>query len=251
MTFSLVYPLHGRAAFPASGAGGTLNTAGTKPGAYYRAPAAGSGMKMPGLAGAQALRYGTVCATDDYAVFAAVRSLQPFFGAVADGILGPKTEQAIRDYQKLYRLVVDGVIGPQTCRSLFAPLVTSAALQTDITHARSVAMAARGTITMESQWDPGAVGFIDSQDLGIGQINGPAHPSLSVDSRLNPAFAIPWIVGFIDGNFKALLYDLDASIAAYNLGRGGATQWIAAGRPEIFHGTDVWKYVAKIKAAGA
>ena len=39
-------------------------------------------------------------------------------GLDADGIFGPKTEEAVRRYQKTYGLTVDGVVGPKTWASL-------------------------------------------------------------------------------------------------------------------------------------
>lgn len=241
MVFVLTYERPGRGAFPLSGAGGTLDVSGKRLGPYYRAPAPGSPMRMPGLTGALAVRHETPCTINDYAVHMAVKALQPRFGAVVDGILGPNTNAAIRTYQQEHHLIVDGVVGPQTCRSLFEPLVVGPA--TD-----AVLRAARGTITFESNWDPGAVGVNTPEDLGVGQISGPAHPNLSVNARLNPNVAIPWIVDFIADNFDAMHNDEDAAILAYNLGITGAHAWINAGRPATFYGTDTVAYLAKVKA---
>jgi len=250
VTLTLAYPAVGRGAWPSSGLGGTLNVAGTRPGNYYRAPTI-SAVTMPGLVGALAVRLGTSCDINDYAVHRAVMALQPYFHAVPDGILGTATSLAIRAYQKAHGLAMDGAIGPATCRSIFEPLVTEAAVHLDTPHAVLLRTIAIGTISIESGFDLGAVGVDTPQDLGIAQINGPAHPSMSAAARLDPAIAIPWMVAFVDDHLVEFRYDVDPAIAAYNLGVSGAWAWVNAGRPQWYRGRDVQAYVAKIKEAGA
>ena len=43
-----------------------------------------------------------------------VKQLQSSLGIKADGVFGPKTEQAVKEYQKENRLVVDGIVGSAT-----------------------------------------------------------------------------------------------------------------------------------------
>lgn len=242
----LTYPPVGRGAWPASGLGGTLNVAGTRPGSYYRAPTI-AGVRMPGLTGALAVRLGISCDINDYAVHRAVMALQPHFNAYPDGILGPATSLAIRAYQKAHNLAMDGAIGPATCRAIFEELVVEAAAHLDTLHAVLLRKIAVGTISIESGFDPGAVGVDTPRDLGIAQINGPAHPSMSAAARLDPAIAIPWMVAFVDDHLREFRYDIEAAIAAYNLGVAGAWAWVNAGRPQWYRGRDVQAYVAKIK----
>lgn len=249
MTFTLVYSAQGRGAFPHTGLGGTLDYRGVLPGPYYRAPAAGSAYKMPGLTGALAVRLDLPCGVNDYAVHSAVKALQPFFGTTADGIFGVGTAAAVSAYQTRNGLTVDGVVGPQTCRSLFLPLVSNAATRADTAHVGVLTRIATGTMIVESQVDPGAVGVTTPEDLGIAQINGPAHPTLSVDTRLDPAQAIPWMVDFIDGNFKAMEYVERDAVFAYNAGVGGARSWVKAGRPDVWNGIAVKAYIDKILSA--
>jgi Putative peptidoglycan-binding domain-containing protein len=48
-----------------------------------------------------------------------VRRIQHIVGAAADGIFGPRTEQAIRTWQKQHGLDPDGVVGPLTWNAMF------------------------------------------------------------------------------------------------------------------------------------
>lgn len=225
----------GRGAWPVTGVGGTLDVSGKKPGSYYRAPMV-STMAMPGLAGAVAVRSNGTCTVNEYAVYMAVKALQPFFGltgAQVDGILGRQSGGAIKTHQLEHNLIVDGVIGPQTSKSLFAPMVAEAAALVD-GKLPALASVATGHIGFESMWDAGAVGFSTPDDLGLGQINGPSHPAITMDFCLTPSVAIKWIVDFVDANIKAMNGNVRDGIAAYNLGIGGAWDWVLDGRPDVW-----------------
>lgn len=250
MSFTLTYPTYGRGSWPANGIGGTLNSNGNGPGPYYCAPTIPT-VRMPGSTGALAIATHTPCSIDDYAVFMAVKALQPHFGLTGkdvDGELGPQTGAAIMAFQKAQHIEVDGVVGPFTCQALFKPLAVSAAKSLgDTAHEAMLVQMTCGTLFLESTYDPGAVGVVDPQDLGVGQINGPAHPEISVDQRLNPLSTIPWMVKFIAGNLATMGYSEEDAIASYNLGIGGARSWIKAGRPQMFNGTNVLAYIQSVK----
>lgn len=233
MSFVLTYPAKGRGAFPNNGIGGTLNGAGTAPGPYYRAPV-NPKVKMPGSTGALAVKINAPCSINDYAVYWAVKSIQKVVGADVDGRFGDMTGGSVKNYQRKNNLDPDGVVGPLTSKSLFKPLARAAAATEDIHHADVLFPLTMGTLAAESKCDAGAVGWSDPYDIGIGQISGPAHPDVSVDTKLNAATAIPWMVHFIDRNLKVMYYDLDAAIVAYNLGVSGANAWLAAGRPDTW-----------------
>jgi len=249
MTFTLTYPTVGRGSFATNAKlGGTLSADGKTPGPYYRAPG-GPGVPMPGLIGALAVRGGTTCDINAYAVHRAVKALQPHFGATPDGILGPRSDAAIKAWQKARNLVADGIIGPKSTRFIFEPIAIEAATALNTGHADMVRRIVVVTITVESAFDLGAVGVTTPQDLGVAQINGPAHPSMSVDARLDPVVAIEWMATFIEGNLKEFGWDQAAGILAFNLGRTGVRYWIEAGRPQWFRGTDTTAYVSKILGA--
>lgn len=236
----ITYPTRGRGAWNSAGVGGTLSYKGDAPGQFLRAAATGSTQIAPGLTGFRADRDGTLVSIDDYAVHCAVKAVQNalriegHLKAVADGIWGPVTDTAVRAYQSRMRLTVDGVFGRQTAKALFTPLVHLAAADTDGAHATDLVRIVLGTIQLESVWDPAAVGSQDPHDLGLGQINGPAHPTMSANDALNPRLSIPWIVRYVDNNLRAFDYNLGDAVAAYNLGAGGCRTWIKAGRPDLW-----------------
>lgn len=255
MTLTIIYPTLGRGCFTTGAKlGGTLNANGMGAGSYYRAPSIA--IPMPGLVGFKAVRDGTTCDVNDYAVHKAVKALQAFFSTAPDGVFGSNTAKAVMVYQKEKGLVVDGIIGPATSKTLFEPMFLTAILKTDPAHERMLRTVVLGTVALESGNDPGAIGVSTPTDWGIGQISE-IHSTQTTSSfyiksedRLEPVVAIPWITRFIDNNLKVMNYDLDASIAAYNLGITGAQRWISAGRPQTFSGRDVWNYILRVKTLG-
>lgn len=258
MTAIIVYPEKGRAAWPFSGLGGTLSADGTEPGRWFRAPAKGATVAKVGLTGYRANRDNAECSINDYAVFRAVVAMQKFFGTPADGIWGSDTDAKVKIWQTEHGLTPDGVFGRLTARALWTPVIEKTAAQTDDSQ-RWLTKVTVGHVTWESDFDAAAVGGTTPQDVGLGQINGPSHPDLTLDQRLDPVFTIKWLVGFVDSNLAEFPGDLDAGIAAYNLGKGGARSWIKAGRPDIWTRvnaagttvtTNVRKYINEIKKAG-
>lgn len=236
-----------------SSKGGTLNLDGTKPGSFYRAPADGSSLPMLGLVGFRADRDSTTIGIDEYAVWRASRAIQARLGVNVDGIWGPATDRAVKSFQGLNGLVADGVYGPKSAKAMWAPVATAAAKKVDSKYAAQLTTMVLGHIGWESGWDPGAVGGSTPEDLGLGQINGPAHADMSVDARLDPTKSLPWIAGFVDDNLQAMSYNMRDAIAAYNLGVGGAKLWVKAGRPDAWvrssGTTEVARYIDNVLAA--
>lgn len=245
----------GRGAWPNNGAGGTLNTAGTLPGRYYT-------ISRPGVrrVGEGATAGGDINAwAVNRAVYHIKRLLTKARYKRADGM--PMTQDGVWDtdldytmriYQSRVGVVPDGVFGPKTAQQFFLPTIRAAYAQNGVEWEIGY-----GLVNLESGWDPGAVGAIDSNDLGLCQINGPAHPDMSVDERLNPETALMWQAAhmrYLEGALKGNERD---AIAAYNLGVYGAQQWIAAGRPALWvppydtsgRKRDVKGYIDKILAA--
>jgi hypothetical protein len=249
MSATIVTPTRGRGAFPSSGLGGTLNASGTALGAYYRAPAVGS-VNMIGLTAARAERDGTSVSVNDYATYMAVRWYQKFFSATVDGIWGPKTDQLVKAWQSKNGLVADGVLGPKTSRAILVPLANAESKSVNSAHPELAGLV-RGHVSWESNWDIGAVGGSTPQDLGLGQINGPSHPDMTIQDRLTPEKALAWVANFVNFNLKAFSYNVRDAVAAYNLGTGGAYSWIRSGRPDVWvnssgRSIEVKKYIDNV-----
>lgn len=255
MTLTIITGTKGRGAWNKNGVGGTLSSTGDAPGRYYCAPATGSGLDMPGLAGARAVRNGTEVSIDEYAVYAAVRAIQTRCGIVVDGIFGQDTAAAVKGFQRSAKVTDDGVVGPATSKAMWASLATAEAIKVDPDPNLSQMLS--GHIGWESGWDVGAVGGSTPQDLGLGQINGPSHPDLDADERLSPYTALPWMASFVDSNLTAMGRNTRDGIAAYNLGVGGAKSWVSVGRPAVWTRTvkgktittEVKKYIDNVWAS--
>lgn len=261
----IVTPTVGRGAWPTSGRGGTLDPTGTKPGRYYanRGPvdvtSTVSPLLLVGQLAAQRIPNGIV-GVDEYAVRAGVLALQRHLGLYDDGLYGPKTAAGVTIWQRSMGLVADGVYGPASARAMFAPALDSFARQiaTSGSTATVIARIGRGTIAYESGYDPGAVGVTTPVDLGLAQLNGPSHPAMTVDDRLDPLTSLRYATSLIASNLDAMSGNERDAIAAYNLGVGGARSWVRAGRPDVWtrtvdgntRTTYVGRYIAAVQAAG-
>ena len=140
-----------------------------------------------------------------------------FFGAAA------------RDNTKLFQesvgLKADGVIGPTTARKLFKKRIWDASHKHDFP-----ALMLCKQLNLESGFDPAAVGYVDPRDRGLAQINSYWHPDVSDAEAFDPAYSIFWAANYLSENIKALK-NVDAGLAAHNVGRFYARQWLEAGRP--------------------
>ncbi len=252
---TITYPVQGRGSWSSKGVGGTLTYDGKLTGPYYRVSTAV--LPRTGSAASAAVRSGTAVSIDDYAVHRAVMAVQAalreqgYTGRTGlplptTGVWGLDSDAAMKKFQTAKGLPNEGVMGKRTSMALFGPLVTQAASDVDYAHRAELERIMRGTIGWESGWDPGAVGGKTPHDIGLGQINGLAHPSMSVEARLDPKRALPYVAGMIKSNLIAFEYRLDEAVAAYNLGQGGARRWVAAGKPQYFplgSTNDVHRYI--------
>lgn len=236
---------NGRGAWNNAGLGGTKHFKdSTKPGPYYYI---GSGDLHPGKS------------QDNFAVHYAVKAYQRALNrrlepgtVVIDGHYGTDTAAAVTQFQaqqpKSLNLTVWGGIGPDTSMLLLLPDLNKVVAKTRNSDLLTPVVVA-GIIRHESGWDCGAVGFVDNTDLGLAQINGPSHPSLSDKERLQPVVSFNFAVGLLNNALHEFDNNLRDAIASYNLGIGGARRWIAQGRPQFYTpaGTstarDVWAYI--------
>lgn len=236
-TLSLIYPDHGRGAW--SSTGGTLRSNGLAPGSFYRSPVAP--MPMPGLVGYKAVQASGSCDINSYSVYMGVRGIQRELGVTEDGLFGDDTATALKAWQAAHSLEADGIFGPSSAKAMFTPVASSIAAS--ISTNSVVSRLTLAHVGFESGWDPGAVGYVEPRDLGLGQINGPAHADLTPQFRLTPRYALGFVANFVYDNLEAMLWNERDAIAAYNLGVGGARSWVRAGRPDVWRGTNVKQYI--------
>lgn len=104
---------------------------------------------------------------------------------MVDGVLGRGTSAGIAWVQKKLGLVSDGQAGPATCKALWRDLIFwfSGVNQAPAGHIY-------GFISLESTFDPGAVGFVTPSDRGLCQINLVAHPMVTPEQAFDPNYAI-------------------------------------------------------------
>lgn len=241
--------MSGRGSWPISGAGGTKAYKNeNKAGPYYYL---GTGYK----------KAGHTRTNDEYAVWKAVAAYQVAINRrtgsrlLVDGLYGPATLAAVTHFQKAHPKATGAVwggIGPETSRALLIPDMRAVVDKNG--NGFITRKIVSGTIKHESLWDAGAVGYIDSNDLGLAQINGPSHPDLTRAERLNPQVAFNFIVDYYDNALSQLNNNIRDAIASYNLGIGGARRWISQGRPQWYTPTgatrarNVWQYIDSILA---
>lgn len=239
----------GRGAWPVSGAGGTKKYGNpAKPGPYYYL---GSGEK-PADRPRDA---------NEYAVWKAVAAYQVALNRrlntrlTVDGIFGSATSTAVTKFQNLHEKQTGlpwGGIGPDTSRALLIPDMRAVVKENG--NALITNHMVAGTIHHESQWDAGAIGYLDENDYGLAQINGTAHPDLSKAERLNPLVAFKFVVSYYENALANLDNNVRDAVASYNLGIGGAKRWISQGRPQWYtpvgqtSARDVWQYIDSILA---
>lgn len=72
----------------------------------------------------------------------------------------------------------------------------------------------------ESGYNPQAV---NKNDRGIAQINRRAYPKITDTQAYDPTFAIPFLAKTVKSDLDYFGGDMSRAIAAYNVGRGGAS----------------------------
>lgn len=101
----------------------------------------------------------------------------------------------------------------------YSPQIMSAATQNQIDPRLLAAL-----LYQESKFNPFAVaGPTGNRDRGISQINEVAFPEISDEQALDPNFAIPFAAQNLRRNIDYFGGDINRGVAAYNVGRGGAS----------------------------
>lgn len=225
----------GRGAWPKDGRGGTLKTK-TTPGPFYMM---GEGWGTPGLSAVLKFIDGQPVPLDELAVHKGVKAIQRLLNGCTglglqikeDGIFQADTDHAVKKLQGLGSIKQDGIVGQKTMKTLlFVPITRKSAERWSGDQWKAV----WGILHWEGGWDPGAVGYADKNDWGLAQVNTVAHPKVTLDQAFDPYWAIDFILDYLDNASYYLGRDIRDQVASYNLGIGGARQWIAAGRPDVW-----------------
>lgn len=243
----------GRGAWNTSGVGGTIDFKRLSAGPYYAFVADQSTLPKVGSKGwnstdpnERAVHGGVL------AIQRAVKRRRPAFTLKADGVYGAKTHAAVMDFQGgMADTKPWGGVGPETAKALLLPDLEKTCKQQGFLYPKIVC----GVITQESNWDPGAVGYVDVHDVGLAQINHLAHPEWSERERLQPVTSFKFIIDYLSLSLIAFNNNMEDAIASYNLGIGGAKRWISQGRPEWYTPDgqtaprNVYSYIKKIVTA--
>lgn len=140
--------------------------------------------------------------------------------------IGTNADRAIKAFQGNQLLRIDGQAGPITCRALF--LARSRAWETEAGIPWPYVQQVK---SLESSSDPGAVGVIDPDDLGLTQINVRIHSKITREQAFDPDFAL----GYLARGLKSAVQtigDWDGAVASWNVGNFYANAWVAAGKPK-------------------
>lgn len=138
---------------------------------------------------------------------------------------GSKADNAVRRFQADHLLRVDGVVGSITARKLYLPRIFTAEAQVGIPDHWVARI-----YSLESLFDPGAIGYMDPRDHGLIQINERWHPEVTWEQSADGDFCINWIVPRLASAYDSL-NDFEAMAVSHNLGMGGARQWLTDGKP--------------------
>lgn len=226
---------NGRSAWSSKGVGGTLKPSGGKtvPGPYYML--ASKDEDQIGL-GVWCRRAQGLPVNQNYnATFHAVVGIQALLNAYVgsdlsgDGIFGPTTKWYVAEAQKKAGLVPDGIVGIKTMKVLLVPLIQRIAAEFNEPWEPIY-----GILRFEGAFDPGAIGYLDPQDWGLAQINSKYHPEVSFSDAFCPSYAVRFVANYLRYALDNLDGNLRDSVASYNLGVGGARQWIKDGRPDLW-----------------
>lgn len=142
---------------------------------------------------------------------------------------GEAVANSVKDFQASKGLTVDGEVGSKTAKELFRKRVEAEERQYDL----PVGTLGK-KLSLESAFDPVAVGTVDPDDHGIAQINLRIHSGVSVTQAFDPIFAIDWAAKYIDANRTRIEQEVGttkAARASYNVGVEYAKQWMLAGFP--------------------
>ena len=150
---------------------------------------------------------------------------------------GSSVTKRTKDAQRHFGLVEDGVLGPSTARALFRKRMSEAESAAGLP-AHSLAR----ICSLESDNDPVAQGWVDTNDEGIAQENLPSNPDLTQAQCWTPEFIVPHAASQLAARITHC-GSIMAGIAAWNVGNFYATKWREAGYPSsglVVNGQDMY-----------
>lgn len=166
---------------------------------------------------------------------------------------GDATRNSVKRFQESQGLPVDGMVGAATSRELFRKRIENI----EDRHGLERGLLGKKS-SLESSFDPVAIGSKDPRDRGFNQINlyeivfegehGIHHVSL--EDAYDPAFSLSWAARYLVGLRDQIITEIEvdkAMVAAYNSGGEFAKRWLlddfpTSGGPKM-PGTDEDSYV--------
>lgn len=221
----------GRGAWNSKGVGGTLKLSKGKivPGQYYMWSQ--NDWTQVGIKAYLFQMAGREPEINDLAVNHGVLAIQVLLNyrgipTPMNGVFTKETDTAVKAFQGSQNLTKDGIVGKVTMQKLLLPLIKDTAAK------RSVDWKiVFGLLEGEGNFDPGAVGYYDINDLGLSQINTLAHPDITFSEAFCASKAVNFTTTILEHRLD-YFKELDLAIASYNLGIGGTNEWIKLGRPD-------------------
>lgn len=221
---------------------------GTGPGPYYTLPAEGSESSLVGSGGWKSEN------GNERAVHGAVLAIQRAlnrrgqYGITATGKYDEATFDACVKFQKEMGLTYWGGVDQPTSKALLMPDLKSRCRTLRFKEWR----VACGLVTVESAWDPGAVGSARPGDIGLAQIGADEHPAMSEKERLRPGSAFTFVIDYLSTALRTMKGNIDHAIVSYTLGLSDCKSWIAEGAPELYTTSDgvsrnLHEYVEQVK----
>lgn len=150
-----------------------------------------------------------------------------------DGNYSPLDREAVKSVQKILGFTgasIDGVVGPATAKAMFRDLVTWYSVANNV-----LPNHIWGMTSLESAFDPGAVGYKTPSDRGLTQINLNAHPGITVEQAFDARFALNYSADRLEKareqfSGKGAALQRVCSIAQHNSPLQ-AKQWYETGSP--------------------
>ncbi len=140
-------------------------------------------------------------------------------------IFGNMIEARVRDFQTYAGVTVDGRIWSDTARALYRKRSDQLQRKYAIPHSYLARLK-----TLESNNDPVAQGYVDSNDEGIVQIHLPYYPDITREQAWDPEYAMGVAArGLVDA--KTYTGEWKGAAAAHNIGKTYAKYWVQQGYP--------------------